>query len=202
MIEIILEYPDLEKDVIEYEILKKLKQKYNFKVTEILEDKMELRDSFPYIYRCEFYTNSATFTLLSIKENNAVKDLCFILGEHVSFNEVRIKNLELMSFFKINKSSEILNLNLQDNTLTNFEIEFTSENKDSDKTTAKFIFNNSEDNNLAVINLNTDKTNMNIDQFINYIDQKKKELSKNMDDYCSTQKGNIIFAKTEVVSGE
>lgn len=203
IIQIDLQNVSLDIQEIEFELVKELKQKYKFNVTEIVKEKILLRDAFP-ILKCEFEKDLITVSSAITEEIGLqdFKDILGILYNKLSFFQPTIKKFELGGVYKHTDNKKLVNFSLEDEQLTKLNISFSVVNSDNAKITVKFFHDSDKSSDLALINYESSDELHNINDLIAIIDREYGKLTETMSKYTSVQEGDLIFNKLEVSDDE
>jgi archaellum component FlaF (FlaF/FlaG flagellin family) len=187
-----IENLDLKK--VELELLKELKQNFEFKETEIIKNRLLLKDG-NVLMKCLFENETAVFALLLNKDySNIVKVLLDILNSVLSPKEVRLMQTELIGFATINRVADILNLNIQE-TISDLEIQVTLERNNDLELVLKIYADNSNSSEVVIGQMNGNLIFNDAKTILDIIDKNISQITNKISEYLTPQSNNVSFIK-------
>ncbi|MEK4117673.1 hypothetical protein NST44_16030 [Paenibacillus sp. FSL W8-0919] len=191
VVEVSLSFHKLDLKQVEFEWLRTIKEKYNFKETDININSIDLIDAFP-LLRIQFKQDSIEISF-AIKKGSIdyIKEFFSILTPHLDFKKITITQTELTFFEEKKNNSRFINLEFKEtDVIEDVNIHFSIISKDDTPVNFRLIDSNNIDGTALIINGSPNKKISDNQELFDCIEYYRMNLTNIAAEYFSVEENS------------
>ncbi|MNW48877.1 hypothetical protein D3C74_262670 [compost metagenome] len=194
-----IEHPGIDLNNIDYDLIKKLKEKYQFEEAEILKESINLKHGHN-ILDCVFEENTILISTTGTDGTiaNEIIDLAF---SEFNLEYIIVNKFEFPSMVKFNDVKTIANINLKERDLIKFDYEFIIALEENEKIVFRMLHDKQFKVDFVSANLSSSERLDSSQKFKEFFDRKHREIHDITNDIFCTQ-DNLEFLSIEVTQDE
>ncbi|MGG4504202.1 hypothetical protein [Paenibacillus polymyxa] len=188
--ELSISHSDVDLKKVESELLKSIKNNFDFKETEIKPEFIELRDSEP-IFSCKFSVKNIEISSAIHKGSDELKKIMKLVFSDLNIKRITISNLELVSLIKFKEVKKLMNFHLINQNIEDYRISLVIPDEKGNTLKLSFLGGETAGYDYISAILNSNKDLISYDDFVDFYDSNIQNTYDTLQRILSSQEENV-----------